>query len=103
MTLPLPDFTDKVVVLWLRTPSGTAWTLLGPHFERFDGDLWLLGKPVADEHLWTQEATISIPWNNVASFLVLESLEAFHSWYQWEDPKTKNSQGRKWFGKRENA
>jgi hypothetical protein len=93
----LPDFRGKVVVIYLRPSERATWALLGPTFEQQGGRLHLVGKPLADaiEGNWANEATVCVPWGEVAYYLVFKTAADYHdavNRFEAVQP------GRKWFG-----
>jgi hypothetical protein len=80
----LPEFAGKVVLVQLAYGLG-QWAFPEPRFEMQGGQLFLVGRPVAEEALWTRQMTFCIPWRTVGYYLVFDSMEAYWSFKEIQD------------------
>ena len=88
----LPDFAGKVVLVQLASNLG-QWAFPEPVFEMQGGQLFLVGKPIPGEGLWTRQMTFCIPWRAIGYYLVFDSIEAY--WSFKEVPGTNRLKNRR--------
>jgi hypothetical protein len=77
----LPDFSGKIVVLYLRgasRPIQDGVVVEFPTFERFGGRLFLLGRvPDFVGSDWVSHLQHGLAWDDVISYLIFDSREQY--------------------------
>ncbi len=76
---PLPDFTSKIVILYLKgtTLQTDGFVLESATFQRYGDRLFIVGRGASIPQYWAANVHVEVEWGSVHGFLIFDTLDDY--------------------------